>query len=843
MVALIPTLFAVAGLLALVSLLPPLAQRLRLPLAVLLAAVGTLIGAALHVAGRGLVDGIGPLADFLQALEGLELSSAAFIYLFLPVLLFDMALSVDVRRLLDDFWPILLLAVVAVLVSTFVAGLAVWFAAGFWHGELGFVRLVTCLLLAAIVATTDPAAVVGIFRDLGAPRRLSILVEGESLFNDAAAIALFTVLLAMVIGQTDAGPGDATLIFIQKFLGGLAVGWALGWLVGLVVTPLRDLPQSEITLTVALSYLSFILAETYLEVSGVVAVVTAGLVMGSQGRTRISPESWEGLRHVWAQLGFWANSLIFLLASMLIPPTLMEATPGHLVLMAALILGALAARAAVIFGLIPVLTSLGAADRISRPYMAVMLWGGLRGAVSLTLALAVTESRRVPDDVQNLVAVAATGFVLFTLFVQGTTLRPLIRLLRLDQLSPVDLNLRNRALGLSLGNVRKEIEAAAANLHMDPTSAIQPLMERGAQLAQEQLDLDARYGALSPDDRIYIGLSTLARREEELYLEYFRDGIISRAGAQRLAAQAGRLQDGVKTGRRAGYETAARMALRHSRALRHALLLHRHLGWERPLAARLAEFFADLMVWRQAVGQLQRFADERLTPMLGYETADELVAVLRTRLAGIEETLAALRLQYPAYIEAVQVRHLARAGLRYEERTLRDLHAEGLISHEILADLERDLRRRRAELDRPPHLDLGLATSDLIARVPLFAGLPAERLKPIERLLRPRLAVPGEVLVRRGEQGSDMFFISSGAVAVQAPGLAEPVRLGSGDFFGEMSLLFEQPRNADVVALAYSRLLVLDRRDFNRLYRKDTALRVHLQDVAGRRIMAAETGA
>ncbi|HYE51276.1 MAG TPA: cation:proton antiporter [Azospirillaceae bacterium] len=836
-------LFALAGLLALVSLLPPLAQQLKLPYTVLLAGVGTALGLVVHLGGRT-IDGMGgPMGDFLSALDGLDLTSAAFLYIFLPVLLFETALAIDVRRLLDDLAPILVLAVVAVLVCTFMAGFGVWWAASLWYGNTTTVGLLACLLLGAIIATTDPAAVVGIFRDLGAPRRLSILVEGESLFNDAAAIALFTLLLAMLLGRGSADPAAAALSFLVKFAGGLAVGWGLGYLACVAVAPLRNMPLSEITLTVALAYLCFILGEHYLHVSGVVAVVTAALVVGSVGRTRISPDSWQGLEHVWTQLGFWANSLIFILASMLIPRTLSDVTVGDMVLLAALVASALVARAIAVYGFIPALVAVGAADRISRQYRAVMLWGGLRGAVSLALALAVTENRRLPDQVQDLVAVLATGFVLFTLFVNGLTLRPLIRLLGLDRLSPVEQSLRNRALGLSLSSVRAGVETVAKSLDMDPSGAIDPLLERGAQLAQDELDLEARSGGLSLDDRVYIGLTTMARREEELYLEYFRDGLISRFIAQRVFAVAGRLQDGAKTGRRAGYEKAARKVLRFTRGTRLALRLQRTLAWERPLAGALSQRFGLLIVMRLALRDLEHFTAERLSPLLGRQAGAALAEVLRARLAAVEEALEALRLQYPGYVHEVQSRYLARAGLRIEERQARTMFEEAIISREILNDLERDIRRRWAELERPPQLDLGLSTRDLLGRVSLFQGLPADRLAQLARLAKPRLAVPGELLVRRGERGDAMYFISSGAVAVRVPGLEQPIRLGTGDFFGEMALVLDQPRNADVEALGYCRLLVLDRRDFRRLYQADPNLRTHIDRAVAARLSPAPASA
>src|SRR5437879_5234914 len=170
--------------LTLVSVLVPLAERLRLPHTVLLAVAGLALGfLGTWIARSGHVSG--PLGDVFAGLQRLELSTDVFLPLFLPPLLFTAGLTIDVRRLFDEVFAVLLMAIVAVLVCIAGVASAVHLATG--------IDLTVCLLLGAIVSTTDPAAVIGIFRDVGAPKRLSILAEGESLFNDAVAMAALTV--------------------------------------------------------------------------------------------------------------------------------------------------------------------------------------------------------------------------------------------------------------------------------------------------------------------------------------------------------------------------------------------------------------------------------------------------------------------------------------------------------------------------------------------------------------------------------------------------------------------------------------------------------------------------
>ncbi len=818
----------VSGLLALVSALPPLAARLRVPYTVLLAAVGVALGAVIQAfAGT---PGAGPFHDFLNSLADLDVSAEALVYIFLPVLLFETALAVDVRRLFDDIGPILLLAVVAVLVGTFAVGYAL--------NLVTTMGLTACLLLGAIVATTDPAAVVGVFRDLGAPRRLTMLVEGESLLNDAAAIALFTLLLSILTRRADGGAMEAAAEFLYDFVGGVATGYLCGRVVCFLVEPVRDQPMAEITLTLALAYLSFVLSEHYVGASGVVAVVTAAMVVGSVGRTRISPATWEAMEHVWRQLGFWANSLIFLLTAILVPRLLGGVGWSDVGLILVVVVAAMAARALVLFGLLPLLSAAGLGQRISHSYKAVMLWGGLRGAVSLTLALAVTENGRVPDRVQSFVAVLATGFVFFTLFVNGTTLRALIRLLGLNELTPVEHAMRNRALALSLAGIQERVDEVARYYEVD-AAATETMAARYAE-RRAAIDRERETENLSHEDRVTIGLVILVNREEELYFAHFKEGVLSRAVVELLTGRTGRLLDAVKTQGRAGYRAFEMPFIAFTFWMRVASLLHRRLGINAPLARRLSMRFEILVGVRTVLRELLGFTRTKIAQVLGEDVSCELEGMLVVRLGMVEQALAALKLQYPDYALVLQGRYVGRAALRLEEADYRTLHAESIISQEVLTDLERDLDERRRALERVPKLDLRLDLQELVGRVPLFTGLEADRLSEIANLLKPRLALPGETIVRRGDKGDTMFFIASGAVEVLVPDLPEPVKLGTGDVFGEMALLTRQRRNADVRALGYCQLLVLDEKDFRRLVRKDADLRAHFQAVAEARRLPAQ---
>ena len=816
------TIFALTGLLGLVSLLLPLADRLAVPYAVLLAAVGCAIGALTALASSFV--GVGIVGDMVHALDGFDLTAEALLYIFLPALLFETALNVDVQRLTEEIAPVLLLAVIGVLVSTVVVGLALWASFG--------VAFLACLMLGAVVATTDPVAVVAIFRDIGAPRRLTMLIEGESLFNDAAAIALYTLLLAMITGAQAANPLEALLDFLREFIGGLAAGYAAGRVVSWVLPGLRDHRLAETTLTIALAYLVFVIAQRYLFVSGVVAVVTAGLVINHEGHRRLSPSSWKTLIRTWEQIGFWATSLIFLLAAMMVPSLLTGATLSQLALLAVLTVAAFAARAITLYGLMPLLSLVGLAQRVGRDLKLVILWGGMRGAVSLALALAATQNQALPPEIREFIGVLATGFVLFTLFVCAPTLRPLMRWLHLDQLSPADIALRDRVMALYLSTIGDHISQVALEHRI--ASDVADEATRWYSGRAEAATLIAEENAqLPPESRLRSAVRILVEREEELYRQHFEARAMSRRALARLLSRIAMLRDAVKSGGIMEYRAAAARVVEFPRDFRFNLGLQRYLGIEWPLARDIADRFEAQLIARTVIQELRAFNAEQLRRLFGGGPSKTVDAELATRVDLVGQAIDALQLQYPSYARALQSQFLTLWAIRQEELQYQRLRSESIITPEVFNDVMHGLTDRRGAAEKRPRLDLGLKRQALVARVTIFADLDPRKRAKISRLLRPQLALPGQPILRKGERGDSMFFISSGAVEVRlAP---QPVRLGSGDFFGELALLDNRPRNADVVALGFCRLLRLSSRDFNRLMRADDGLRQQINAIARER--------
>ncbi|WP_136634763.1 cation:proton antiporter [Pseudooceanicola onchidii] len=813
----------IASLFVVIGIAEPFAARVKLPYSVILAVLGILIGAgATFFLRTDLTDALNPVAE---AILGLPIRSNVFLYVFLPTLLFQATLGMNLRRMLDDWVPILTLAVVAVVVATISVGYALY-----WVSPL---PLAACLLIGSIVSTTDPSAVVSIFRSISAPRRLARIIEGESLLNDAAAIALFGLFMGFVmLGFPDPELGDALARFPFLIAGGALTGW-LAARIGLWVMAMFGRHElAQISISVALPYLAYIVAEQGVGASGVIAVVAAGLTLNLTAPGRLPPQSWLNLRELWDVLAHWAGALIFILAALLIPRLLEEVRLSDFGLVGVVVVAAIAARSAILFGLMPVLTRLKLSPTVERPYRVAILWGGLRGAVTLALALAVTESVRVPDDIQRVVGILATGFTLFTLLVQGTTLRWIISRLGLDRLSPIDEALSRQVVAVALQTVREDVARTTENYDLNRDTVRSEAKRFG-----ERLDVAVKTAEDNADildrDRIALGLIALAGHERDTILSRVRERTISARMAEVVLSDADRLIEGARTMGRSGYQRAARRSVDYARGLRAAVLLHGRLGISAPLARMTADRFELLLSQRLILRDLGGFIDGRIRRIHGRRVAELLHDLLARRVEAVETALDGLRLQYPGYAEELERRFIRRTALRLEEREYVAMREDGLIGAEVYTSLMQDLSLRRAAAEERPGLDVAIQRADFIRNLPPFEGLDDAVLKQLVRVLKTRYVDAGEVIIRKDSTARRVFFIASGAVELTTAG--QTWRLGLGEMFGQMAILTNKARRADVRAITPTTLLVLDEDRFRKLLDRSRALREAVRASAAKR--------
>ncbi len=384
---------------------------------------------------------VGLLASLVRLPVSIPISSDLILALLVPPLLFEATLHLKWEKLKLNLTPILLLALVGTLISTFVVAFSLTWAT--------FVQipLAAAIAFGALISATDPVAVIAFFRTLGVSKRLAVLVEGESLFNDGVAIVLFS--LAVAAGEAmEAGTWqgfnlfEALLDFVIVAGGGTLVGVVLGAFVSYIVLRNVDdhLIETVTTLTLAFgAYLTaeefgFLIGQPSLHLSGILAVVAAGLFVGNIGRENTSPTTGLALDSFWEFLAFVVNSLVFLVIGLTIDITRFAGNLGAILLAVVLVL---VSR----FFVVRILAAIHAAvepnRRIGRRYQMIMWWGGLRGAISLALALTLTNGpfRAVATDLQLM----TFGVVLFTLLFQGMTIERLILNLGLAYKAPAIL--------------------------------------------------------------------------------------------------------------------------------------------------------------------------------------------------------------------------------------------------------------------------------------------------------------------------------------------------------------------------------------------------------------------
>jgi CPA1 family monovalent cation:H+ antiporter len=344
---------------------------------------------------------------------------ALIFYVFIPVLVFESAYKINKKLLLKNILPIVILAVIGVLSTASLTAAGLYF--GIAH-PAGF-PLIAALLAGSILAATDPVAVAARLREIGAPESLSVLLEGESLFNDATAIVLFSLFLSMALSLESSVSVSAVIVeFMTIFLGGLATGLVTGLIAGVAGKVINNSLMTGV-LTLMVAYGSYLLAEELFEVSGVMSTLVAAIVMSLMPRSETSVNVVDKNAYLWDIIGHIANAIVFIIMGVTITLSMFE---QRWLAMLIAIAAVLTARAISTYGSLSLL-GLFQKNPLDLPCQTVIVWGGLRGAVALALALSLPVTLDYWWTIQSI----AFGVVLFSLFIQAPTIHLLVNKLGL----------------------------------------------------------------------------------------------------------------------------------------------------------------------------------------------------------------------------------------------------------------------------------------------------------------------------------------------------------------------------------------------------------------------------
>ncbi|PLX91187.1 MAG: hypothetical protein C0614_00035 [Desulfuromonas sp.] len=786
------------SLLLIASLLLLAIKRTKLPLSVALVVTGIIIGQ---------ISDAGP--HWLSLIIGYEISPEIILYVFLPALVYESAFHLNLRQLNHNVYPVMGLAVPGLIISTGVIGWIVWMTTP--------IDLTSALLLGSILSATDPVAVISLFKKLGAPQRLTILVEGESLFNDATSIVVARIIIG-IIAANHFSVGlivDGLYSFLTVFSGGLLVGLLSAWLIGMLLKFVENDSFVEISLTTILAYLSFIVAEEIFHVSGVMATVAAGITMGNWGRSKISPAVAGYMENFWEYVASVANALIFLMVGLRVDlMALLESVD----LLFWVIVAMLISRAIVIFCLVPLTGRIPGTEPVGKPYQAVMFWGGLRGAIALAIVLSLDDFPMA----ETFVALVM-GAVLFTLLVQGTTIEKLVRFLKLDQPPLAERMARTAGILHAKEHALNALPQLRNAGHFSGRIAGQTENRLKSEIRTLRDDIeDLRASELDPEQEKVLLFCRCFDEEKSFYYDLFSQGHMSEQAYRDLIYSLDLQKESLRSGLAVPRYTL-HPPTKHPIFSCLMRYLDKAFKWtplpENIRASQIAREYEE--AWGRAQGSQLVLADLEKTEKrqtIHHRVMEEVVSYYRNWFTHSREYLDNTATQFPEFVNAMQERLAGRLLIHAQREVIEEEIRSGVIpntvAEKILEDLAGEIRVLRGKDMQRLHLE----ASELLRKIEFFREVPDDEFALLAAKLHPYTIPAGHLIIEQGDTGDSLYLISRGVVRVSRlinGDQQDLATLMAGDFFGEMALLHATPRTATCRSATPSVLYELRRSDFD----------------------------
>jgi len=633
-----------------------LLQNTAIPYSVALLLLGMLIGSVLDF------ELTTPIFNEVKASFALasQLDANLIMFIFLPALVFESAFSLEVHLFKRMLSQIALLAIPGLIICTlFTALLSMWVLPWQWS-------IPTALMFGAIVSATDPVAVVALLKEMCSRARLQTLLEGESLLNDGTAIVLFTLFLTLA---TQIKPEFNTFAVILEFFRVVLIGMVIGAVVaGISLAFIGSLFNDsliEIALTLVLPYVVFYLSEHVFHASGVVSVVTLALIYAGPGRTRFSPEVMEHMHHFWHTLSFLFNTLIFILVGLVVSTRLGVADLANWQYLAIIFMGILIIRTVVIVGLMPILARIGIG--LTKEKSIVLIWGGLRGAVSLALALIVATNENLDIHLRDQILFLTAGIVVLTIIVNGSSMRFVMAKLGLDKLPLA----KQQTLAKVQDKVADEVIKVREKLQADPhLKAVNwPLVDSNV------LAISSPYKDDQEIDTKEEYLRKLLESERQFYWNQFAKGLLSTDATHILVQAIEKSLDGSP-------KIWPRPYIEHKWQMPPWIIK----GQSLPIInayAKSASYRQHMIVFESARGLFEASSYIlKIAPSLSLEPAQLDQAIQQMKLVNDFSiiTLKNFRQKSPHLVKRVESYLALRILLNTERKKIQDLAHEGMIS-------------------------------------------------------------------------------------------------------------------------------------------------------------------
>ena len=639
-------------------------------------------------------------------------------FVFLPVLIFEAAFAMDLHTFKKSAANSVILAVPGIIVALLLTGLLVYALDYYDLGLEGWANWSLAFMFGSVISATDPVAVVALLKDLGASKKLGTLIEGESLLNDGTAIVLFMVFfLGLSIAPDEQVATNGFVEFLRVAFGGIAVGAIVGIIVLKWIKKVFNDAMVEISLVVAAAYITFYIAEHFLAVSGVLALVALGLILGGLGRSSISPQVEHFMHEFWELAGFVANCLIFLIVGFVIAERT-EFTSNDFAMLGIIYVGIHIVRAIVIAMHYPFMKNTGYGLPVKD---AIVVWyGALRGAIGLALALIVmgidatimsdtlnnlnetdTYTPELAETIKNQFLFLIAGTVTLTLLVNATTIKFLVEYLGLLDVAPA----KQQMIYNANQNLKESVETQMGSIQSDrylkkanweKVSAYMP----GISEISDDVK-NAKLETISETRR------RLLEKEKSSYWRQFKDGLL---GAEAVEGLSNGINDLLDAG--------------GNRALSDRDDLEE--SWEAPKWMQKIAETPGLKSWGESM--LLNRLSKSYDSAVGFITAqNDCGALLESiskgsevpteEIAAIEEEINEnrihgqafvrnLRKNYPDIYIAISTQQAIRNLLNYEKSSIDGLKKKGRIDDGEAEKMLNDLKERSKRLiESPPKIE------------------------------------------------------------------------------------------------------------------------------------------